>query len=205
MKKLIIMLASLLVAVSAHAQFGVVAGITSSSSNLKTAVSEVKNISQYHAGITYKIGFGNIFAVQPSIIYNMKGAKLSALSAATTADDFEYKTGYVEVPVQFQLGLGVGNIFRVYGFAEPFIGYAVTNTITSGTQTAQQTWDNIKNKAEYGVSFGAGLELIKHVQVSLKYFWNLGEVYKADPSAAVAKISDSGNCNGIAASVAILF
>lgn len=205
MKKLIIILASLLVAVSAHAQFGVVAGITSSSSDLKTAVGEVKNISQYHAGITYKIGFGNIFAVQPSILYNMKGAKLSALSAATTVDDFEYKTGYIEVPVQFQLGVGVGNIFRVYGFAEPFVGYAVTNTVTTSTNTVQQTWDNIKNKAEFGVSFGAGLELIKHVQVSLKYFWNLGEVYKANAADIQTKITEPGNCNGIAASVAILF
>ena len=205
MKKLIILLASLLVAVSAHAQFGVVAGITSSSTTVKEAVNDVKNISQYHAGITYKIGFGNIFAVQPSILYNMKGTKLGSLSTSSTVNDFEYKTGYIEVPVQFQLGLGLGNIFRVYGFAEPFVGYAVTNTVTTGTNTVQQTWDNIKNKAEYGVSFGAGLELIKHVQVSLKYFWNLGEVYKADAAAAQAKISEPGSCNGIAASVAILF
>ena len=205
MKKLIIILASLLVAVSAHAQFGVVAGITSSSTTVKDAVNDVKNVSQYHAGITYKIGFGNFFAVQPSILYNMKGAKISTLTTATTVDDFEYKTGYLEVPVQFQLGLGVGNIFRVYGFAEPFVGYALTNTVAIGSGTAQQTWDNIKSKAEYGVSFGAGLELIKHVQVSLKYFWNLGEVYKADAAAAQARLTEPGSCNGIAASVAILF
>ena len=45
MKKLIVIVAALLVAVSAHAQLGVVAGITSSKTDLKAAKDDVKNIS----------------------------------------------------------------------------------------------------------------------------------------------------------------
>ena len=41
MKKAIIAIAALFVAVSAHAQFGVVAGLTSSSSNIEAAFAEV--------------------------------------------------------------------------------------------------------------------------------------------------------------------
>ncbi|MCR4860887.1 MAG: PorT family protein [Bacteroidales bacterium] len=202
MKKFIVIIASLLVAVSAHAQFGVIAGITSSSSDLETAIGDVKNISQYHAGITYKIGFGNFFAIQPSLIYNMKGAKIAVL---TDQPELDYKTGFVELPVQLQLGMGVGDIFRVYGFAEPFVGYAITNQVSAGS-TVEQTWDNIKTRAEYGFSLGAGVELIKHVQVSVKYFWNLGKVYgtEFDWSSISTSVAE-GNCNGIAASVAILF
>ena len=200
MKKLLVIAAALLIAVSAHAQLGVIAGITSSSSDLKTAIGEVSNINQYHAGLTYKIGFGNFFAVQPSVISHMKGAKLSELSGVA---DVEYKTGYIEVPLQFQVGLGVGDLFRIYGLAEPFVGYAITNQkVVNGT--VEETWNNIKNKAEYGVSLGAGVELIKHVQVSVKYFWNFGTVYNAD-LAAVQTSMQEGKANGISASVAILF
>lgn len=204
MKKLFVVIAaSLLMAVSAHAQFGVIAGVTSSSSSLEAAAADVKNISQYHAGITYKLGLGNFFAIQPSLIYNMKGTKIADI--AGTSAELDYKTGFVELPVQLQLGMGVGNAFRVYGFAEPFVGYAVSNQVTAG-ENAKQTWDNIKSKAEYGFSLGAGLELIKHVQVSVKYFWNLGNVYGSEVGWENIKTSvGEGNCNGIAASVAILF
>ena len=203
MKKLLVIVASLLIAVSAHAQFGVIAGITSSSSTIKAAAADIENISQYHAGLTYKIGFGNVFAIQPSLIYNMKGTKIADI--ANTSAELDYKTGYLELPVQLQLGLGIGNAFRVYGFAEPFVGYAISNQVTGGTsKTVEQTWDNVKTRAEYGFSLGAGLELIKHVQVSVKYFWNLGNIYGTQVKLADINIGE-GTCNGIAASVAILF
>ena len=206
MKKFIVIVASLLLAVSAHAQLGVVAGITSSKTDLKSAKEDVKNISLYHVGLTYKLDLG-LIAIQPSVIYNMKGAKFDGVAGNLVGnlENFEYKTGYVEVPVQLQAGLDVG-LARVYGFVEPFVGYAVTNSIALSQGDPKQTWENVKNKMEYGIGIGAGVELIKHVQVSLRYFWNMGEMYGkefkiADFSTTVAE----QKCNGISASVALLF
>ena len=201
MKRLIVIVASLLVAVSAHAQLGVVAGVTSSKTDLD--LDNVKNATMYHVGLTYKLDLG-LVAIQPSVLYNMKGARFDTLSKDTTVDDFEYKTGYLEVPVQLQAGLDLG-LARVYGFVEPFVGYAVTNGIKYD-KDVKQTWDNIKTKLEYGVGLGAGVELIKHVQVSVKYFWNLGPMYGTDIN--LGKIATSVNeqkANGLAASVALLF
>ncbi len=205
MKKLIVIVASLLVAVSAHAQLGVVAGITSSKSDLKSAMEDVKNISLYHVGLTYKLDLG-LLAIQPSILYNMKGSKFDMLSKETTLDNFEYKTGYLEIPVQVQAGLDLG-LARVYGFVEPFVGYAVSNTVAFSQGQPKQTWDNIKSKMEYGVGLGAGVELIKHVQVSVRYFWNMGLVYngKSINIGDVASPIAGQKCNGISASVALLF
>ena len=205
MKKLIVIVASLLVAVSAHAQLGVVAGITSSKSDLKSAKEDVKNISLYHVGLTYKLDLG-LLAIQPSILYNMKGSKFDMLSKETTLDNFEYKTGYLEIPVQVQAGLDLG-LARVYGFLEPFVGYAVSNSIAFSQGQPKQTWDNIKSKMEYGVGLGAGVELIKHVQVSVRYFWNMGLVYngKNINIGDVASPIAGQKCNGISASVALLF
>ena len=208
MKKLIVIVASLLVAVSAHAQLGVVAGITSSKSDLKSAMEDVKNISLYHVGLTYKLDLG-LLAIQPSILYNMKGSKFDMLSKETTLDNFEYKTGYLEIPVQVQAGLDLG-LARVYGFVEPFVGYAVSNQFVYSQGQPKQTWDNIKSKMEYGVGLGAGVELIKHVQVSLKYFWNMGLVYGPGNGSdvtikGIAAAVGERKCNGISASVALLF
>ena len=212
MKKLIIIVASLLVAVSAHAQLGVVAGITSSKTDLKSAKEDVKNISLYHVGLTYKMDLG-LIAVQPSILYNMKGAKfegvVSQVTAGSISDNFEYKTGYLEIPVQVQAGVDLG-LARVYGFVEPFVGYAVSNQFVYSQGEPKKVWDNIKSKMEYGVGLGAGVELIKHVQVSVKYFWNMGLVYGPGEGSditikGIATAVGERKCNGISASVALLF
>ena len=204
MKKAIIAIAALFVALSANAQIGIVAGLTSSSTNVEAAVADIKNVNQYHVGITYKIGIGNMLAIQPALIYNMKGTQLGDIAGLDDVD-VDYKTGYLELPVQVQLGFGIGSIARVYGFAEPFVGYAITNQV-QGIGDTIKDWDNVKNRFEYGVGLGAGVELFRHLQVSVKYFWNLGDVYGADITFGdVTKDIATSKCNGIAASVAILF
>ena len=203
MKKFIVIVASLLIAVSAHAQLGVVAGITSSKATIDAALSDVQNITQYHVGLTYKIDLG-IIAIQPSLIYNVKGAKIAEFKAVGDISTFDYKNGYLELPVQIQAGLNLG-VARIYAIAEPFIGYAITNsTQSSNGNKIDVKWNEVKNKLEYGVGVGAGIELIKHVQVSARYFWNLGNV----ESVAWASVTDAVSnkaANGIVASVAILF
>ena len=204
MKKAIIAIAALFVALSANAQIGVVAGLTSSSTNVEAAVADIKNVNQYHVGITYKIGIGNMLAIQPALIYNMKGTQLGDIAGLDVVD-VDYKTGYLELPVQVQLGFGIGSIARVYGFAEPFVGYAITNQV-QGLGDTVKNWDNVKNRLEYGVGLGAGVELFRHLQVSVKYFWDLGDVYGADITFGdVTKDIATSKCNGIAASVAFLF
>ncbi|MCR5351587.1 MAG: PorT family protein [Bacteroidales bacterium] len=211
MKKIIVILSALLLSVSAYAQFGVVAGITSSKADLKSAYEDINNVTQYHVGVTYKMDLG-LVAIQPSLLYNMKGSKFEGLlSQATNTDitSFEYQTGYLELPVQIQAGLNLA-VARVYAFAEPFVGYAVSNNVKISTSDLSGSWDNLKSRLEYGVSLGAGIELIKHVQVSVKYFWNLGDMYGSDGSnnmslQKVTTFVGENKANGVAASVAILF
>ena len=100
MKKIFTLIAvaavSLVMASKAHAQFGVIAGLTSSKVNANEAVKDAQNIVLYHAGLTYKFDLGAGFAIQPSAIYQVKGAKLS--SVGETSGD-QLKTGYVEIPM----------------------------------------------------------------------------------------------------------
>lgn len=205
MKKIIVAIAALLLGLNAHAQLGVVAGVTSSKTDVKEAYADIQNVSQYHVGLTYKLGIGNLLAIQPSILYNMKGTKVGDIAGIKDVN-VDYQTGYLEVPVQVQVGFGIGPIARVYGFAEPFVGYAITNKVSLTGVDPKQTWDNVKNKLEYGVGLGAGVELLRHVQVSVKYFWNMGDVYGKEINIGSIKqnIAES-KCNGVAASVAILF
>ncbi len=199
MKKIIIAAAALLISFNSFAQFGIIAGLTSSSTSLKGAKADwdSKAIAQYHVGITTKFDLGGVFAIQPSLIYNVKGAKLAEFDSKS----LDFKTGYIELPVQLQVGIPIGHIVRVYGVAEPFIGYAVSNKISG--ETFEDKWANISSRFEYGVGLGAGVELFEHLQLSVRYFWNLGNVY--DFSWKALSSAPQSKCNGITASVAFLF
>lgn len=204
MKKIIVALVALFFAFSANAQIGIMAGITSSTSDVKSAVSDIQNVNQYHVGVAYKLGIGNLLTIQPAILYNMKGTRIGDVGGINDLN-VDYKTGYLEVPVQVQVGFGLGPIARVFAFAEPFVGYAITNTIdTNGVSV--KAWDNIKNKIDYGVGLGVGAEVLKHVQFSVKYFWNMGKVYGADVELGdVTNTIAESSANGVAASVAFFF
>ena len=215
MKKILTTAVAMFIAVGAFAQLGISAGLTSASANVETALNEVKGkmINQYHVGITYKIGLGNFIAIQPSILYNVKGTHFDVENIANTSLDF--KPGFVEVPVQLQAGLGIGSLVRVYGLAEPFVGYAVANEITAksalnAAAAPEKTWDNVKNRLEYGLSLGAGVEILKHFQLSVKYFWTFSDLYGAEDATLNNIVSGIGkinakNVNGISATITVLF
>ncbi len=200
MKKLFSAILCLCIAVTASAQFGITGGLSSTSTNFNGVVNDVKNkaINQYHLGITYKIGKSNIIALQPSLIYNIKGAYADGTKTKTQLD---FKTGFIELPVQLQLGFGIGKIFRLYGIAEPFIGYAVSNSVNVSGQK-EKTWDNLTSRFEYGVGLGAGLELFKHFQLSARYSWNLGSLYDFSWEGMIN--APKSTCSGINVSLAIL-
>jgi len=206
MKKIIVAAAALLLSVSAFAQFGIIGGLTSSSTNISAAAADLKtkNLNQYHIGIAYKFGGKNLLAVQPALIYNVKGSTLDTVDDISDLN-IDMKTGFLELPVQVQVGVGIGNVVRVYGIVEPFIGYAITNEI-KWENVKNTDWDLVKSRFEYGVGLGAGVELFKHVQVSVRYFWNLGSLYgqQIEIGKITRTITDS-KCNGISLSAAVLF
>lgn len=193
--------ASLFMAARAHAQFGVVGGITSSKTELTTA-EDVKSMSLYHAGVTYKVDLGAGFAIQPSVLYQVKGASLGELNSSSS-EDFKVKTGYVEVPVGLQWGPDL-MVFRPFVMAEPFIGYQVTSS-DRGADSVEGWTEQAKNKFEYGFGVGGGLEIAGNIQLSVQWFNNMGSMVR-DESASSGSFSEKvKNFKGIKFSVAILF
>ncbi|MBQ9893093.1 MAG: PorT family protein [Bacteroidales bacterium] len=241
MKRIFVLAAvavSMIFASSARAQlaegmhFGILGGFTSSSATVKDF--DVKSVALYHAGITAKFNLGLGFAIQPSIIYQVKGATVEQIfdkDITKTKDQFDYKFGFVEVPVQIQWGPDLVAL-RPYAFVEPFIGYGITNEANEAFKSSfesdvidynvdkdlsnmKNTWKEYGlNRLEYGLGLGAGIEFW-HVQVSAQYFWNFGTLYQgADGAEAEAKgifnniknaFTEKRSFNGIKLSVALMF
>ena len=190
--------ASMILAAGAHAQFGFLVGLTSSS--VKMASSDA--ISLYHAGLTYKIDLPSGFAIQPAVLYQVKGANVGQLGTATD-EDFKVKTGFVEVPLGLQWGPHLA-AFRPYVFAEPFFGYRVSST-DRGNETFRDWASQAKNKFEYGFGLGAGLEISDHLQLSVQWFNNLGAMFSKPAESGTESLGKVKNFEGIKFSLAILF
>ena len=188
MKKLLTVIVVALASVTlAHAQFGIVGGYTSSTTQLKEAVNQAGSANLWHAGIAYRINIGAL-AVQPSLTYNMKG---------TTIDNVEYKSGYVEASAGVQLGLDL-LVARPFLVAEPFLGYQVT-----GNEKMNEMKDAV-NKLEWGFGLGIGADVMKHLQLRVEWFKNMGALADANKQQAVDALKDT-NYQGIKITAGLFF
>ncbi len=220
MKKILTILAlAFATATVANAQIGIIGGFTSSNSSadMSNLKGELKNVSLYHAGIAYKAEIGNFFALQPALQYQVKGATLNELGESTIGD-FQTKTGFVELSLGLQAGVDL-LAFRPFAVFEPFIGYAVTGTENFADTDGKYTVDSVskqlvdaKNKLEYGFGVGGGVELLDHVQISVQWFMNLGNLYNGeklnvDPATTAASVDlkNLKNYQGIKVTLGLFF
>lgn len=204
MKKLLTLAAVMLAsATMAHAQIGIVGGFTSSKSSIdtKNVSANFQNVSLYHIGVAYQLDLPMGFAVQPKLTYQMKGAKLSDIEGVNLSSaNLESKTGYIELGAGLQYGIDL-LVARPFLVVEPFIGYQVT-----GSESISQLAE-AKKKLEYGFALGAGVEVLEHVQLTIQWFKNLGNVYDADNNviAALPGIKDMTGYNGVKVTLGLFF
>ena len=191
MKKLLTVIAVALMSVTlAHAQFGIVAGYNSSSTKIKDAAADFKTASLWHAGVAYKINIGSL-AIQPSLTYAMKG---------TSIDNVQYKTGYLEASVGAQVGIDL-LVARPFVVLEPFLGYQLYGN--------NDDIKNIANKVEYGFGIGIGADVLKHLQLRIEWYKNLGHLAGTNITQAVdqtkAAILQKSNYQGVKITAGFFF
>lgn len=203
MKRLLTAIFAILLTVNANAQFGIVGGITTASTRLKDV--DVRGVTDYHAGIAYKVPLVLGFVFQPELLYNVKGGTVGEIVRTMDMKTFDFAASYLELGTQLQWGPNF-EVARPYAFAEPFVGFAFK------MEGSLNGWSGV-NRFEYGVGFGFGVEVINHVQVAVKYFWNLGPLFNENGEfeagneverVATRAIND-GYADGIQISAAIIF
>ena len=210
MKKLFVIAALFVSMAAANAQqFGVIGGLNlSKMDGVKNPV-ENKNMTLFSAGVLYKMDLGAGFAVQPTLTYQVKGAEFK--EDVGVLDNFcKSRAGFVELGIGAQWGPDL-LAFRPYLFVEPFVGYGVggyeSQRLASADYSNLDVATEARNKLEYGVGAGVGLEIANHVQLSWQLFRNMGKLYQDD------KLTDGykspyqhlKNYQGMKLSLAILF
>jgi len=220
MKKLLTLLAVLFAsATMAHAQFGIIGGINISGTQINTdnIWENAKNVTMYHVGVAYQFDLALGFTVQPTLTYDVKGANLSTVSSLGDVK-MDTKSGYLELGAALQWGPDL-IVARPFVMVQPFIGYQVTasdsssanalNLVTLTSADYDAAINNAKNKLEYGVGIGAGVEFLKRLQLTVQYFKNMGGLYNNDGSsdakAIWESVKDIQSYNGVKVTLGIFF
>ena len=166
----------------AHAQFGVIGGFTLSNTKAPTWQDvKLQNMSQFHAGVAYRIKMGPFFVLQPELTYEAKGATVKKVISENDITSLKTQSGYVELGAAAQVGIDLLAV-RPFIMAQPFVGYQVygrENYEAVGIDVAaiNDYLAQAKNKLEWGFGVGGGVELLNHLQISVQWFMNVGQLF----------------------------
>ena len=188
--------------VNAQVRFGVKGGLNISSVHFDSEVFQADNVTGFQVGPMIEcqlplVGFG----VDAAILYSQKGMETKSVAGEKTS----IKNDYLDVPVNLKWKMGI-SLAKVYFSAGPYVGFRVGGD--KFWKIPSSVADQVRSKSfSAGLNFGAGVELISHLQVGLNYGLGLTDNYSVQKvSVSDAFISKSGGKNrGWSVTAAILF
>ena len=183
--------------VSEQVRLGVKGGLNIASVHFSTDVLQSDNVTGFQIGPMIEgslplVGLG----FDAAILYAQKGLETKTVSGEKTS----LKNDYIDVPVNLKWKLGLP-VMKVYLAAGPYVGFRVGgNKIW---ELPGSMVDQVKTKSfSAGLNFGAGVELISHLQVGLNYGLGLTNNYSME---SLSLTKSDGKNRGWSVTAAILF
>lgn len=172
---LIILMAFIAVPAKSQLKLGVKGGLNISSVHLNSDILKADNVTGFQIGPMIEttiplIGVG----LDAAILYSQKGMDVKSGTGTST----NVKTDYIDVPVNLKWKFGLP-IIKGYLAAGPYIGFRVGGDKfweIPGSVVGQVKAKNFSA----GLNFGAGVELISHLQVGINYGLGLTDNYSAE-------------------------
>lgn len=182
---------------NAQLRLGVKGGLNISSVHFSSDVLKSDNVTGFQVGPMIEgslplVGVG----FDAAILYAQKGLETQTVGGGKTT----LKNDYIDVPVNLKWKLGLP-VVKVYLAAGPYVGFRVGgNKIW---EIPGSMVDQVKTKNfSAGLNFGAGVELISHLQVGLTYGLGLTDNYSVETPSLTKK---DGKNRGWSVTAAILF
>ncbi|MBN2731000.1 MAG: PorT family protein [Balneolaceae bacterium] len=135
--------------------------------------------SNFSGGILLNYRFNDYWALQPEVIFNIKGADVEdGLTGENGPAEYEF--GYLNIPVLAKFYIPTGSLFSPNLYAGPEVGFKLY-----GDSNNNDIGDELKD-TEFGIAFGAGLDFnigsdptdfIRTVGLDLRYSLGLTDVF----------------------------
>lgn len=169
--------------------FGVKGGMNVSSLSKGADLSDSKSKIGFNAGVFANIPVASSFSIQPEVIYNDLGSKVTReynVAGNTYRADYSRNLGYIAVPVMFQYN-ATPEFFLEAG---PEFGFLVSakdkfksSTNGNNNNTQVTTLDkNDFNTFNFGIGIGAGYYFTPNLGITARYTAGLTDIAKNRPS-----------------------
>lgn len=180
-------------------RFGVKGGVNLSQLYVNGVDVESKgNKVGLHGGLWAKIPTGDIFAVQPELLYTNNGSRVNyraSTALGIQGSEVRFNLNYIQLPVLASLTLGPISI-QAGPYASYLIGANVKNlevdNAINPTTVADLNEDNF-NRVDYGLAGGIAFD-IKGFQLGARYNHGLREV----SNSGLAGLLTNNAKNGVA-------
>lgn len=190
---IVALLALLAIPANAQLKFGIKGGVNISSVHFSSDVLKADNVTGFQIGPMIETSLPLVgLGLDAAVLYSQRGLK-----ANTGVSTTSMKTDYIDVPVNLKWKFGLP-IVKVFVAAGPYIGFRVGGDKIwdiPGSVVGQVETKNFSA----GLNFGAGVELISHLQVGFNYGLGLTDNYSA------SKVDLKAKNRGWSITAAILF
>lgn len=156
-------------------------------SDLEGSGGQSETAPGFTGGLVINYGIGNVFSIQPEILYTRRSAKFSGEAEGQT---FSVKADFNAIEVPLLLKLSFGRKTRVFVNAGPYVAYGLdgrVKAVLDGEVIADEKQKLTSDDArlEYGVTGGLGVAIPAgpgRLTVEGRYNYSLGT--NADPQPA---------------------
>ena len=174
MKKLFLGAAIAMSSLTFAQQFGVKGGMNVSSLSDDATLSDQESKIGFNAGVFMNAPIAENFSIQPEVLYNNLGAKLTEDSETSTLN-----LDYVTVPVMFQYN-ATPNFYLEAG---PEFGFLVNSKVKSDNEFTEAIGNEIykkdnMNSFNFGLGLGAGYYFTPNIGITARYVAGFTDVTK---------------------------
>ncbi|AQX13235.1 MULTISPECIES: porin family protein [Elizabethkingia] len=162
-------------------KFGIKAGMNVSSISQNGGLSDTKSKIGFNAGLFLNAPISSNFSIQPEVIYNDLGSKVTF--GSDNQNSYSTNLGYISVPVMFQFNATP----QFYLEAGPEFSFLVSakNKLKDGNgNVAVDDWsktatDNL-NTFNFGLGVGLGFNITENIGINARYTAGLTKIGKTD-------------------------
>lgn len=191
----------------AQLQFGVKGGLNVSSISFNQDLFDSSNRSGWFLGPTMKLSTPILgLGLDASALYEQKSSQVENTKVQSGETTINQKS--VIIPVNVRWGFGLGSMASMFVFAGPQFGFNVGKD--EFTWTSREDYQNTfqLKKSNLSVNVGAGVSLLKHLQVTANYSIATGKTGEAKVSKVIDDTYDTittGKANAWQVSLAYFF
>lgn len=191
----------------AQLQFGVKGGLNVSKISFNQDLFDSSNRSGWFLGPTMKLSTPILgLGLDASALYEQKSSQVENTKVQSGETTINQKS--VIIPVNVRWGFGLGSMASMFVFAGPQFGFNVGKD--EFTWTSREDYQNTfqLKKSNLSVNVGAGVSLLKHLQVTANYSIATGKTGEAKVSKVIDDTYDTittGKANAWQVSLSYFF